>query len=171
MLIPVPVPVVAAPSVPPMAAEAPPVLPLNTYPIERCAAIAASIAHRKLDKAAVLQAHDLTPEVWTALDVFWREASQQESQRGNLTLLHAYDAAYVSEIEAQRGSITVDEYARLTIAVDNGSAQDILAELDLPRGALMRVQRVWLDRVSQSSALAHQVRDAVERMGAADATL
>ena len=166
-LLPVPVPVpVPLPAAPPPAIALPLVLaavPLETYPIERCAQIAASIARRKADKTAILQNHDLTPEVWTELETHWREAIQHESQRGSMTLLRAHDGAYVDQIEAERGPVSIDQYAQLTIAMDNGINQDILTELDLPRGAVLPVQRIWTEKMRQSKELAESVRAAVER--------
>jgi hypothetical protein len=164
-LLPVPVPV-PAPAAPPPAIALPLVpaaLPVETYRIERCAAIAASIARRKADKTAILQDHDLTSEVWTELETHWREAIQHESQCGSMTLLRAHDGAYVDQLEAERGPISIDQYARLTIAMDNGIEQDILTELELPRGAVLPVQRIWTEKMRQSKELADSVRAAVER--------
>jgi hypothetical protein len=138
-------------------------LPLVIYPLERCAAIAGSIARRKIDKTVILETHDLTPDVWARLDSHWREAIQQETQRGKMTLLRAHDSAYVAQIEAERGAITVDQYASLTIAMDNGVDADTLTELDLPRGALLPVQRTWIEKMSRNKELAERVREAVER--------
>ena len=144
--------------------EEPIELLVTTYPVERCAAIAASIARSKSDKEAILERHDLAPDVWTRLDNHWRQAVEHESQGGNMGLLRAYDAAYVDQVEAERGPITVDEYARLTIAMDNGIDHGVLAELGLPRAAPLRVQRVWLERLSRSKELAASLRDAIERV-------
>jgi hypothetical protein len=140
-----------------------PALPLASYPLERCAAIAGSIARRKVDKAAILATHGLTPDQWARLDGHWREAIQQETQRGKATLLRAHDSAYVGQIEAERGAITVDQYASLTIAMDNGVDADTLTALDLPRGALLPVQRTWIEKMFRNKELAERVREAVER--------
>jgi hypothetical protein len=41
----------------------------------------------------------------------------------------------------------------------------VLAELDLPREAMMRVKRVWDKRVAASPALGKRVRKAFARAG------
>jgi hypothetical protein len=138
-------------------------LPLTTYPLERCAAIAASIARRKAEKTMILLGHDLTPEVWVALDSHWREVIQLHVQRGDMTLLRAHDGAYVEHIERTRGPVTIDQYAQLTIAMDNGINQDILTELDIPHGAVLPAQRIWAEKMSQNKELAERVREALER--------
>jgi len=138
------------------------VLPLATYPIERCASIAASIARRKADKLAILERHELAPELWAELDRHWTEAIQRDAQRGKSSLLRAYDEAYVAQLEAERGPISVEEYARLTVAAERGVEPQTLAELDVPRGAVLRLRRIWLEKTAESPALARRVREAIE---------
>jgi hypothetical protein len=149
------------PEPPPDPAE--PELPLGAFPIERCAAIAASIGRRRAEKSATLARHDLAAEQWTRLDQHWADAIRQELERGRAGLLHMYDAAYVGQLEAERGPITVTEYARLVTAMDLGTEAEVLAELDLPRGAVLRVQRLWLDKLAGDPALGASVREAIER--------
>jgi hypothetical protein len=139
--------------------EAP--LPLDAYPLERCAAIAASIARRKADKGAILERHQLTPEVWSALDAHWTEAVRKELGRGKTGLLSAYDAAYVAQLESERGDVTVEEYAALVVAAERGTETETLAKLDMPRGAMVRVQRVWMKKMAGDPALGRRVRAAV----------
>jgi hypothetical protein len=69
----------------------------------------------------------------------------------------------VDQIEAERGPITIVQYARLTIAMDNGIDQDILTALDLPRGAVLPAQRIWVEKMAHNKELAERVREAVER--------
>jgi hypothetical protein len=145
----------------PAPAEEPP--PPAVYPLERCAAITASIARRKDQKAAILERHELTAERWSTMEAHWEEAIQDEIERGKKDLLSAFDTAYVGQLEAERGPITVEEYARLVVAGERGSASKTLEALDLPRGALVRIQRVWLKRVAGSPAVARQVNAAVRR--------
>lgn len=89
----------------------------------------------------------------------WAEAIREAAARGKTSLLRAYDQAYVAQLEADRGAITVKEYARLVVAAERGTETEALAELGLPRGAMLRVQRVWMKKMS---ALGRQVREAVE---------
>ena len=142
--------------------EPEPVLPapsLDGYPVERCAAIAASVARSRSDRAAILERNDFTEETWKAVERRWAGAISEEATRGKAGLLRAYDEAYLAQLEVERGPITVKEYARLVVAAERGTEPEALVELGLPRGAMLRVQRVWMKKMS---ALGRQVREAVE---------
>lgn len=155
----------ATPAEPEPAQPVEPPLPLDAYPLERCAAITASVARRKGKRAAILERHELTEEVWARLERHWAEAIQKELGRGNAAMLHAFDAAYVGQLEEERGAIDAEQYARLLVAVERGGETEALAALDLPRGAMMLVKRVWGRRIAGSPALGKQVRRAVADAG------
>ena len=134
-----------------------------TPTLVRCAAIAASIARTKTEKDRILEEHELEPGMWEVLDKHWNETVRALAGRGRTAPLTAYDTAYVAQIEKERGPIGVEEYARIVVAQERGSADEELAALSLPRGALLRVQRVWLGRVIAADAeLGKSVRVAVE---------
>lgn len=137
-------------------------LPLGEYPLQRCAALTASIARRKAEQEAILERSRLTPEIWEALSRHWTEAVQRDMERGKTELLAAYDDAYVGQLEAERGPIEVEEYARLSVASERGMEKQTLTELDLPRAALLRIRRVWLRRTSRDPALARRLRKAID---------
>src|SRR5262249_18403909 len=139
-----------------------PVLPIDAFPIERCAALAASMARRKADAARILKESELTEQTWTALDNHWRDAIREETRKGRAALLKAYDAAYVGRLEEERGPIRVEDYARLTVASERGTTAEVLAELSLPAGAALRIKRLWLDRVSDDPRLATSADAALE---------
>ena len=149
----------AAPA--PAIADAAPALPVDRFPLAACARIAASIARRKPEAAAILAEHELAADVWTLLEQHWAAAVSEESQRGKSALLRAYDEAYVARLEEERGAITPREYARLIVAVERGRADVVLAELSLPRGAILRIQRVWLNRIAADAAFNKSVRAAM----------
>lgn len=152
-----------APPTDPEPAPAPdPGLPLDRYPIERCAAVAASSARRRDETPAILEAHGLTPSLWESLDRHWADEIAKETGRGRTALLARHDAAYVAQLEDERGPIGVQEYARLVVALERNAAPAALAALDLPRGALLRVQRLWLRRIAGDADLGRAVRAAVE---------
>ncbi|MFO0760397.1 MAG: DUF2169 domain-containing protein [Byssovorax sp.] len=136
-------------------------LPLARYPLERCARIAADIARRKPEAAAILEEHDLAPAMWTALDKHWSEAIAAEMAKGKSKLLKAYDAAYVGRLEEVRGLIEVRDYARLSVATERGTVAETLAALGLPKGAVLRIQRLWLAKIAADPALGAEVRAAV----------
>lgn len=152
------------PTAEPAAAEpaAPAELPLDRYPLERCAAIAASLARTRAARDAILAEHELDLATWEALDRHHREAVQAQAGRGRTAPLKAYDAAYVAQLEKERGVIRVDDYARLVVAQERGADAEELSEMGLPRGALLRLQRVWLARTTADAELARALRQAVE---------
>jgi hypothetical protein len=142
-----------------------PSLPLDEYPIDRIARIAASIARRREDEGAILEGQRLAAPTWELLRAHWLDAIRAETERGERALLRAYDEAYVAQLEAERGAIGIEEYTRLLIADERGVAERVLAELDLPQGALMRIQRVWADRMMDDPALGASVMTALEEAG------
>ncbi len=139
-----------------------PGLPLDRYPLERCAAIAASIARRKPETGAILEEHELSPPRWEALAQHWQDAIRADSGRGKTRQLDAYDDAYVGQLEAERGPIRVEEYARIVVAAERGSEGAELEALGLPRSALLRVSRVWSRRTAADADLGRAVRDGIE---------
>jgi hypothetical protein len=133
------------------------------FPIERCAAIAAEIAQMRPQTAQILESHDLTPDDWKAIEEHWGDKLRKEASRGKSTLLKVYDAAYVAQIEKLRGPIQVDEYARLVVGSERGSTAAVIEELRLPRGAVLRIERIWLDRIADDPVLASSVRAALAK--------
>lgn len=137
-------------------------LPLAEFPIERCAAIAASTARAPADAPQILTTHELDPAIWQALDRHWNAAVGEETARGKTRLLRSYDAAYVAQLERERGPIQVDEYARLVVATEQGRMTEVLAELTLPPAATMRIERVWLGKLAGDAELGKSVRRSVK---------
>jgi hypothetical protein len=127
----------------------------------RCAAIAASIARRKADEPKILEENGLDAPTWLELKAHHDAAISAEVRRGKLDLLKAYDRAYVDRLEKERGPITVQQYARLLVASERGTADETLRDLDLPRGAALRIERLWTERSARDPAVAAQLREAV----------
>jgi hypothetical protein len=150
----------AAPIAPVAAAKD--ALPLDAFPIERCAATAASMARRAPDRAKILEENEIGQKTWDALVKHWTESIREETQRGKMALLEAYDRAYVARLEEERGPIRVEEYAGLVVAGERGNAEAALAALTLPRGAMLRIRRVWVGRIAGDAAVGASVREAVE---------
>lgn len=136
-------------------------LPLAEYPIERCAALSASLARRPDRRQDLLASHPLDPSTWEALRRRWDEALRDEARRGRADLLRAHDAAFVEQLERERGPITPEQYARLTVAAERERRDEVLVELDLPREALLPVERVYLARTMQDPRLRTSVRAAM----------
>jgi hypothetical protein len=149
------------PEKPQLEKPAEPELPLERYPLERCAAITASMARRKAERGAILEQNELTAEVWAGLEQHWAEVIQKDLERGKMGSLRAFDAAYVGRLEEERGPVTVEEYARLVVAGERGTEMEVLDALGLPRGAMIRIKRVWDARTVGDAALGRRVRKAV----------
>lgn len=132
------------------------------FPLERCAALTASMARRKAEKNAILEENELTAREWDTIENHWAEAINAETKKGKRTLLDRFDQAYVAQIEAERGPITVEEYAKLSVGGERGSVDEVLQELGLPRGALLRVERVWIRRVVTNEGLASRLSELIE---------
>lgn len=145
-------------SVPPPPAP----LPLEKYTLERCARIAASIGRTRDKQGPILAEHDLSEEVWEQLRAHWAAEVKKETERGKTALLRAYDTAYVAQLEDERGSIAVEEYARIVVASERGTAAQTLADLGLPEASMLRIQRVWMGRMQRDPELRRLVRAAVE---------
>jgi len=140
-------------------------LPLEQYPLERCAAIAASIERRKWDRERILKDEKLAVEVWEALHAHWLAAIEAEVDRGRKKMLMAYDEAYVGRLEKERGPITAGEYAGLLMAAERRGAEAELKKLGLPEGAMMRIRRVWLLRSMKDQKAGAEVRAALRAAG------
>ncbi|APR80169.1 D-alanyl-D-alanine carboxypeptidase [Minicystis rosea] len=143
--------------------EPPPPLPLRPYPLERCAAIAASIARRPDEEARILQDNDLEFGTFQSFKKHWDGEVGAAARRGKTDLLEAYDRSYVTQIEKERGPISVEEYARLAVAAERGLEGEVLRELGIPRGAALRIERLWSKKQSADASLAAQVREAIRR--------
>ncbi|MCC6554246.1 MAG: DUF2169 domain-containing protein [Polyangiaceae bacterium] len=129
--------------------------------LEQCAAITAQVARRPEQAAQILAAHGLGEEQWAEIAGRWAEALREEARRGGTALLTAYDAAFVAQLEAERGPIRPDEYAYLAVSAERGAAAAALQHLGLPRGAQARIDRVYLARMGADPALAAWVHAAV----------
>ncbi|MDC3957232.1 DUF2169 family type VI secretion system accessory protein [Polyangium jinanense] len=131
-------------------------------PLEKCAAIAAAIACHRAETTEILRENGLGPMEWAALERRWMDAIRTETSKGKPGLLRRFDAAYVDQIEKERGPIQASEYARLTLASEQGAIAEALSALSLPQGAAMRIERVWVERLAQDRALRKHVRDALK---------
>jgi Uncharacterized protein conserved in bacteria (DUF2169) len=154
-------PVVEVVDEPPPPPPPPPPRPTVASSIEHCATVAARLAAPGADRAAILEAEELTPALWESQHARWLGEINDELDRGKKKLLSAYDTAYVAALEDGRGPISAGEYARLSVAVDRGKIATLLAELDLPGDAIMRIRRVWLARMVKDPRAAADVRAAM----------
>jgi hypothetical protein len=127
-------------------APAPREPPIAEFPLERCAAIAASLALRPADMTKTLEAQNLDSPTWIDLECFWSTAIKTALGEGDATLLRAYDAAFVASLEKLRGPITADDHARIVAARGRGRSVEALKTLGLPICADLPIERVMLQR-------------------------
>lgn len=146
----------------PVASADPSGLPLEAYPLARCAAIAASLARRPDETDAILARYGLEASLWQRLHRHHVDLVRADEGHGNTGPRDAYDDAYVAQVEEERGAIQPAEHARLLVAVERGQGDQALALLDVPKGALMRLQRVWMRRMMADPALGRAVRQAMD---------
>jgi hypothetical protein len=146
-------------SIPPI--DAPSDLPVDLYPVDRCGRIAASLGLHPAERTRVLAAHGLDETTWARLETFFAKVMFDEEARRKNAHLRAYDTAYVAQLEEERGPITVEEHARLVVAVERDRVDDALRELGLPAEATMRIRRVWLAKAARDTDLGARVRRAV----------
>lgn len=137
-------------------------LPIEDFPIERCAKITASIARRRDERARILEAEKIEVGLFAQVQVHWYEAISAETDRGKTKLLEKFDAAYVERLEEERGPITPEQFARIVVAAERGRPDPTLRELGLPPSALMRIERVFLGRTTRDTELGKQVLRAIE---------
>lgn len=156
---PVVAPMRAPPAPPPWVPGAPP----DRFPIERCAAIAASIACRSGDTVKILAENNLSDEDWDTIEHHWSQVLKHEATQGETMKLGVYDRAYVLRLEEERGPITPEEYARLALSQDRDRAAltRALRDFGLPWGASQRIQRVYAERMAGDPGLAARVREAM----------
>lgn len=136
----------APPSVSPQPPASVPSLPLAEYPLQRCAAIAACIAMRPTECAAILEREKLDATTWQALEVHGSTTVKSALRDGDPAPLRAYDAAYVSALERLRGPITQADGARIVAARGRGRNAEVLTALGIPQSAALHIQRVLLQR-------------------------
>jgi hypothetical protein len=129
--------------------------------LEICAAIAADVDWRRTERAAILARFDMQSKAFDDAYRHYVEVMEEEALGGKAELLGRYDGAYVAAIERRRGHLRADEYARLLVAVERGSEHAMLDELSLPRAALLRVQRVYLQKMTRDASFGAHVRTAV----------
>jgi hypothetical protein len=64
----------------------------------------------------------------------------------------------VEQLELTRGELDVNEYARLMVSIERADGDLVLADLGLPRAALVRIERVWTARMTADPAFGARVR-------------
>lgn len=138
-----------------------PMMPLADVPLEVCAAVAARIERRPAERADILQEMGLSVSMFGAAERAWAAAIRGETEQGRSDLRALYDRCYVAQLELERGSFDVLDYVRLMVGVEHGELEEVLAEFDVPQVALVRIERVWRERMQAEPSLAMRVRQAM----------
>ena len=134
--------------------------------IELYATLSAALARKGVDRGAVLRAHKLSIAGWGAIDRHWKRCLAESTTRGEKSLLHAFDIAYVTAQSELHRPVGVREYARILIGLERGEVAQVLADLELQLSDLMRLQRVWNKRVADDQALAAELSEILEELRA-----
>ncbi|UQA55735.1 hypothetical protein [Polyangium aurulentum] len=137
-------------------------LPLDLYPIERCARIDASIARTPNRTAGILTDHGLDAPTWQSLRSYWQDAIQAEIDHGKATFLRSHDAAFLAQLEQERGPLTSEDLARLVLSAERGTRSKTLAALGLPPASGLAIERALLSRASRDPKLRAGIRAAIE---------
>ena len=160
---------------PPVAVEAvaePEVeIAFDVYPPPRCGGIAARLAFTKGDggkSGEILRAESLDAGRWERVHAHWLGRISDEAARSRKKLLSDYDGAYVGALEAERGAVVLEEYARLAEAAERGEVAGALVEIGLPERAWAHIHRVWIGRMVKDVRLGKQVRGAIDARRVAD---
>lgn len=119
--------------------------------LEETATIAAELAEGHIERAKVLEAHELTERAWTKNEERWEAALEDEDAHGKNELAARYDAAYVNRVEGFRGTITVEEYAKLAVGMERGLEEAVLKELRIQEAALMPIMRIWTKKMADDA--------------------
>lgn len=140
-----------------------PVLDLDKYPLERCAALAASLDCRPDDRRAILESEELDEHQFERLTREHQRAIRAEQKLGRTALLTRHDACYVARLEQERGELTAEDYAALKVAASCGALDEVLPRLRVPARAVMPIERVWLSRMLANTELRKRVRAALNQ--------
>ena len=138
----------------------------ESVPIELYATLSAALARKGVDRGAVLRAHKLSIAGWGAIDRHWKRSLAEQTDRGEKSLLHAFDIAYVTAQAELHRPVGVREYARILIGLERGEVGRVLADLELQLSDLMRLQRVWTKRVAENQELAAELAEILEELRA-----
>jgi hypothetical protein len=131
--------------------------PPRVLSIEELATIAAELAERREPRAEVLRRHRLSEADLETHDRHWMDRIRREASRGRGELRSAHDAAYLAAVEGFRGPITANDYARVVVGLERGTANEVLDDLAIQRPALMPIVRVWTKKVAADGRLADEV--------------
>ncbi|MGK3968095.1 DUF2169 domain-containing protein [Sorangium sp. So ce118] len=140
---------------------------VEAYPPERCGAITARLACDEGSTGDVLRAEALDEVQWKRVHAYWLDRIRDAAARSRTKLLSDYDGAYVTALEAARGPIALDDYARLAEAAERGAIAGALARRGLPQGAWPHIHRVWIARMVKDVRLGRQVRSEIDALRAA----
>ncbi|MBK9263370.1 MAG: DUF2169 domain-containing protein [Polyangiaceae bacterium] len=136
-------------------------MPIADVPIDVCAAVAARIDRRPADRSAILEELGLSPSMFSSAERTWIAAIRAETEQGRSELRAMYDRSYVCQLEIERGPLEVIDYVRLMIGVEHGDLDEVLAEFDVPQASLVRIERVWRERMNAEPSLFARVRQAM----------
>lgn len=134
---------------------------LAQFPVDRCGAITASLARTRSETSRILNENKLDPASWAEIETHWKQAISEGVERGDVSALAAFDAGYVAQLERERGPISAEDYGQMVVAAERGKLPQTLSKMGLPRGAMIRIERVILRRAQEDPALEEALNTAV----------
>jgi hypothetical protein len=138
----------------------------EAFPLERCAALTASIACRPNEEACILEEHGLSASEWASIKNYWHQSIRKAVQEGRTELFVVYDKTYVEQLERERGPISPMDYAKVMVAVERGTREPVAVSLRLPPSSTIRIERVWLRRIALDARLRAKVEEALSKVRA-----
>lgn len=134
--------------------------------LEQLSVVLAELAEGRSSRAEILREHGVNDHSLCINQKKWSEELKRESKRGITRLQTTSDDAYVTRVEEFRGPVKLDEYARLIVAIERGEADQALDELRIQRPALMRVVRLWTQKVNRDVHLSEKTAEVLASLRA-----
>lgn len=140
----------------PLSGSAPEALPIARY-----AAASAGVEADPSRRDAILREADLTPASFVRLERRFLHALEEARTQGSDDLERAIAAARASSTRASSTEMTVADYAFVTVSVERGEIERVLAALNVELADLMRIQQEWRRRLKADTELRAQVDQAL----------
>lgn len=132
-----------------------------SFALPRVARIRASLDLEPERGDEILAASEVSDDQWDALEDLTDREIRARTRGGDTSLLARFDETYLGHVEVDRGEVTLVEHARLVVAEERGTVDDLASELGIPARALLRLGRVWQRKAATDAGIAHDLRRAV----------
>ncbi len=131
--------------------------------LELCARLTARIDSLPSQRQALLAEERLDDDVWREAFRASSDAIAAAIQRSDSAPMERFDEAYLLALENVRGPIDVSTFEALEVAIERGRVEEAVANLGIPRAAVMRIKRAWTRRLIGNADLHRHLREAIHR--------